>query len=127
MHVASRMPPRHAGRHVVTLRFCTTTWGDLNDHRSPPCQRHRRERAWLPRSAGRPRGGPRRPGIPDAAAESGRAGSEPGGGALAENVYAGPGQDGGWWFWWSWAERIAAADDLAGAALLISRVLAARE
>ncbi len=47
--------------------------------------------------------------------------------ALAENVYAGPGQDGGWWFWWSWAERIAAADDLAGAALLISRVLAARE
>src|ERR1019366_3305349 len=47
--------------------------------------------------------------------------------ALAENVYAGPARDGGWWFWWSWAERIAAADDLAGAALLISRVLAARE
>src|ERR1019366_8994955 len=46
--------------------------------------------------------------------------------ALAENVYAGPARDGGWWFWWSWAERIAAADDLAGAALLISRVLAAR-
>jgi hypothetical protein len=47
--------------------------------------------------------------------------------ALAENVYAGPAQSGGWWFWWSWAERIAAAEDLAGAALLISRVLAARE
>ncbi|MEP7026722.1 MAG: hypothetical protein ABJB47_23530 [Actinomycetota bacterium] len=45
--------------------------------------------------------------------------------ALAEDIYAGPGQDGVWWFWWSWAERIAACDDLAGAALQISRVLAA--
>jgi len=46
--------------------------------------------------------------------------------ALAEDVYAGPCQDGQWWFWWSWAERIAADDDLAGAARQISRVLAAR-
>ena len=47
--------------------------------------------------------------------------------ALAEDIYAGPGQDGVWWFWWSWAERIACGDDSEGAATLISRVLAARE
>ena len=47
--------------------------------------------------------------------------------ALAEDVYAGPCQDGQWFFWWSWAERIAAGDDLAGAASRISRVLAARD
>jgi hypothetical protein len=45
--------------------------------------------------------------------------------ALAEDIYAGPCQDGRWWFWWSWAERIAPCDDRAGAALQISRVLAA--
>jgi hypothetical protein len=45
--------------------------------------------------------------------------------ALAEDVYAGRGQDGTWWFWWSWAERIATWDDLEGAAALIKRVLAA--
>jgi hypothetical protein len=43
--------------------------------------------------------------------------------ALAEDVYAGRGQDGLWWFWWSWAERIAAGEDLEGAAALIERVL----
>jgi hypothetical protein len=47
--------------------------------------------------------------------------------ALAEDVYAGPGQDGQWWFWWSWAERIASGDDLTEAATRISRVLAARD
>jgi hypothetical protein len=47
--------------------------------------------------------------------------------SLAEDVYAGPGPDGQWWFWWSWAERIALGDDLAGAASRISRVLAARD
>jgi hypothetical protein len=47
--------------------------------------------------------------------------------ALAEDVYAGRGRDGQWWFWWSWAERIAAGDDLAGAATRIRRVLAARD
>ncbi|MGO9081688.1 MAG: hypothetical protein ACLQDY_22030 [Streptosporangiaceae bacterium] len=46
--------------------------------------------------------------------------------ALAENVYAGPGRDGVWWYWWSWAERIARSDDLAAAAQRISRVLAVR-
>jgi hypothetical protein len=45
--------------------------------------------------------------------------------ALAEDVYAGPCQDGQWWFWWSWAERIAAGDDLASAARRIRHVLAA--
>jgi len=39
--------------------------------------------------------------------------------ALAEDVYTGRGQDGTWWFWWSWAERIATWDDLEGAAALI--------
>jgi hypothetical protein len=47
--------------------------------------------------------------------------------ALAEDVYAGVGRDGQWWFWWSWAERIAASEDLDGAATQIRRVLAARD
>jgi hypothetical protein len=47
--------------------------------------------------------------------------------ALAEDVYAGPGRDGQWWFWWSWAERIAASADPGAAASRISRVLAARD
>jgi hypothetical protein len=45
--------------------------------------------------------------------------------ALAEDVYAGCGEDGSWWFWWSWAERIAAASDLDQAAARIAHVLAA--
>ena len=44
--------------------------------------------------------------------------------ALEENVYTGCGKDGLWWFWWSWAERIAVADDIDGAATAIARVLA---
>jgi hypothetical protein len=44
--------------------------------------------------------------------------------ALAEDVYAGRGQDGLWWFWWSWAERIAVGEDLEGAATMIEHVLA---
>jgi hypothetical protein len=47
--------------------------------------------------------------------------------ALSEDVYAGVGRDGQWWFWWSWAERIAASEDLNGAASQIRRVLAARD
>jgi len=46
-------------------------------------------------------------------------------GALAEDVYAGRGQDGLWWFWWSWAERITLSEDPEAAAALIERVLAA--
>ena len=45
--------------------------------------------------------------------------------ALAEDVYAGRGQDGRWWFWWSWAERITVGEDLEGAASMIEHVLAA--
>ena len=44
---------------------------------------------------------------------------------LAEDIYAGCCEDGGWWYWWSWAERIAADDDLEGAAARIGHVLAA--
>jgi hypothetical protein len=44
--------------------------------------------------------------------------------ALEENVYAGCGKDGIWWFWWSWAQRIAVADDVDLAATTIVRVLA---
>ena len=43
--------------------------------------------------------------------------------ALEENVFVGCGKDGMWWFWWSWAERIAIVDDLDGAATAIARVL----
>jgi hypothetical protein len=47
--------------------------------------------------------------------------------ALAEDVYAGCCADGSWWFWWSWAERIAAASDLDQAAARIAHVLAAAD
>jgi hypothetical protein len=43
---------------------------------------------------------------------------------LSELVTADLDGDGRWWFWWSWAERISRADDLDGAAAVISRVLA---
>jgi hypothetical protein len=43
--------------------------------------------------------------------------------ALEENVYANKGKDGLWWFWWSWAERIAVVDDLDASANAITRVL----
>ena len=48
----------------------------------------------------------------------------PGARALEENVYAARGKDGIWRYWWSWAERIAVADDLDLAASTIVRVLA---
>jgi len=37
---------------------------------------------------------------------------------LTENIYAADG-----WFWWGWAERIAAVENLAAAAADIARVL----
>ena len=43
--------------------------------------------------------------------------------ALEENVCAQLCEDGLWWFWWSWAERISIADDLDAAATTIARVL----
>ena len=42
--------------------------------------------------------------------------------ALTENILAEPGAD-GWWYWWSWAERIAAARDLGAAADRVVQVL----
>ncbi len=45
---------------------------------------------------------------------------------LAEDVYVGRSQDGLWWFWWPWAERIAPGDELAAAAALIARVLCSK-
>jgi hypothetical protein len=47
--------------------------------------------------------------------------------ALAEDIYAGRGKDGTWWFWWSWAERIGMSEDLDGVAGRIARVLAPHE
>ncbi|HEY1918665.1 MAG TPA: hypothetical protein VGH27_24085 [Streptosporangiaceae bacterium] len=47
--------------------------------------------------------------------------------ALAEDIYAGRGTDGGWWFWWSWAERIGMSEDLDDVASRIARVLAPHE
>jgi hypothetical protein len=49
--------------------------------------------------------------------------TNPGARALEENICAVQGKDGIWWFWWSWAERIAIADDLDAAATAITRVL----
>jgi hypothetical protein len=46
---------------------------------------------------------------------------------LAEDVYVGRTQDGRWWYWWPWAERIAPGDDTPQAATVIARVLAARD
>jgi hypothetical protein len=45
---------------------------------------------------------------------------EPGATALNEQILAAPQAD-GWWFWWSWAERI--AQDPAETAAIISRTL----
>jgi hypothetical protein len=42
---------------------------------------------------------------------------------LAEDVYVGRSQDGLWWFWWPWAERIARGDEIGEAAAIIARVL----
>jgi|HubBroStandDraft_1064217.scaffolds.fasta_scaffold188363_2 hypothetical protein len=46
---------------------------------------------------------------------------EPGAAVLSEDIYAKPGPDGRWEYWWPWAERI--AGDPAGAAAVIVRVL----
>ncbi|HLV73798.1 hypothetical protein FHX41_4138 [Actinomadura hallensis] len=44
--------------------------------------------------------------------------------ALTENIMAEQGAD-GWWYWWSWGERITAAADVRAAADRIALVLAA--
>lgn len=42
---------------------------------------------------------------------------------LAEDVYVGRSQDGVWWFWWPWAERVACANEVTEAAAIIAKVL----
>ena len=41
----------------------------------------------------------------------------------AEDVYVGRCQDGIWWFWWPWAERIASVAHLDDAVVRIEQVL----
>ena len=41
----------------------------------------------------------------------------------AEDVYVSRCRDGNWWFWWPWAERIAATADIDDAAARIEQVL----
>lgn len=48
---------------------------------------------------------------------------EPGAAMLCEHIFASPGQDGAWWYWWSWADKIAPAADPRAAAAAITRVL----
>jgi hypothetical protein len=42
---------------------------------------------------------------------------------MAEDVYVGRSQDGLWWFWWPWAERIAPGDEVVQTAAMIAKVL----
>jgi hypothetical protein len=42
------------------------------------------------------------------------------------DVYASRCQNGNWWFWWPWAERIAEEGDLDAAAAIIEEALTAR-
>jgi hypothetical protein len=42
---------------------------------------------------------------------------------IRENINAAPADDGTWWFWWSWGDRIAPVTDLETAAFKIAYVL----
>jgi hypothetical protein len=42
---------------------------------------------------------------------------------LSESIYAAPANDGTWWFWWSWADRIARIGAVEPAAFKIAYVL----
>jgi hypothetical protein len=42
---------------------------------------------------------------------------------LSETIYAAPAAAGSWWFWWSWADRIAPIGDVETAAFKIAYVL----
>jgi hypothetical protein len=46
---------------------------------------------------------------------------------LSDQVLTGMDADGQWWLWWSFAEKIAPADNLDRAVTVITRVLAHRE
>ncbi len=50
---------------------------------------------------------------------------EPDASVLCEHIYASPGHDGAWWYWWPCAGRIAPAADPGTAATTIMRVLGA--
>jgi hypothetical protein len=41
----------------------------------------------------------------------------------SETVYAAPAADGSWWFWWSWADRIAPVSHIEAAAFKIAYLL----
>lgn len=43
--------------------------------------------------------------------------------ALRETIAAAPADDGAWWFWWSWGDRIARITDVGTAAFKIAYVL----
>ena len=43
---------------------------------------------------------------------------EVGAGALAEDIYALPGEDGQWAYWWPWKQRIAVSAESAAAAIV---------
>ncbi|MCW2919720.1 MAG: hypothetical protein JWN52_7788 [Actinomycetia bacterium] len=47
--------------------------------------------------------------------------------ALNDEVIAAPDAAGDWWYWWSWAERIAPVDDAAQVVVWVARVLAAEQ
>jgi hypothetical protein len=42
---------------------------------------------------------------------------------LSQLVYAAPIADGSWWFWWSWADRIASVSEIETATFKIAYVL----
>lgn len=42
---------------------------------------------------------------------------------LSEAVYAAPADDGSWWLWWSWADRLAPIEEVESAAVKIAYVL----
>jgi hypothetical protein len=42
---------------------------------------------------------------------------------MSEDVYAAPGSDGQWAFWWSWADKIGPVGDIEAAAVAIAYVL----
>jgi hypothetical protein len=42
---------------------------------------------------------------------------------MSEDVYAAPGRDGNWAFWWSWADPIGPIGDIETAAVAIAYVL----
>jgi hypothetical protein len=45
--------------------------------------------------------------------------------ALRETIYTAPAGDGSWWFWWSWADRIAPIEDVEATASRVSSRLTA--